>query len=202
MKKTKSTSFKKRLTERVADVKNEMGDEVCLDNIPPDKRGMVLQVAFTLISEDDAIQRAFEANGLNPQDPFCWHILLSACCELLYPKRKGGRPKEWTPERLRTLLSDARKMEKQFPEGVRAPDLAVSKLLRRKFPEKYGTLSVEMLRAQLRVARSNERMYVPIKIFELEFYVPSNWLSEYKKAAPGWKRHKILKALIEELSKN
>lgn len=96
------------------------------------------------------LRRIFERFKLDPDDPWSWRMM-AVYMSMIFslPKRKRGRPVEWTPERLMQTLQDR--------ESAPLKNLTDSEAAKRLAKTRAGSTrksGVEGLRKQLRKART------------------------------------------------
>jgi hypothetical protein len=85
---------------------------------------------------DFSVKLAFEAAGLDPQDPLAREVLLRLFAMAYFPSRQKARgaKTKWTPERWSQLLSDYDQVKTNSP---RLNDAAICKQIVKLFPLRY-----------------------------------------------------------------
>jgi hypothetical protein len=75
----------------------------------PDGKGGLREEAVNFKGPwHDAMLRTFEHFNLDPEDPASWRTLAEYFAYIFFwepPRRRSGKPKEWTPERERELFA-------------------------------------------------------------------------------------------------
>jgi hypothetical protein len=85
---------------------------------------------------DFSVKLAFEAAGLDPQDPHAREVLLRLFAMAYFPSRQTtrGRKRAWTPERWSQLLSDYDQVKKDKPKFS---DEQLCREIVKRFPSRY-----------------------------------------------------------------
>lgn len=80
-------------------------------------RARAAVIATTLSAEfDQSLRKAFDAFGLNPDDPRNWTAMLRSFARVHFgPKKKGGRPREWNSARYWQLVRDVADKQSNNP---------------------------------------------------------------------------------------
>jgi hypothetical protein len=94
---------------------------------------------------------AFKAFGLDHRNDGDWHGLAIHLARVLFQKRRRGRKRGWTDERLFQLLADVAAYKRKHPKAF---DTNICRWLRRK---SYPDVSSEALRRALQDARNPKR---------------------------------------------
>jgi hypothetical protein len=109
---------------------------------------------------DVAIKRSFEVFGLDPDNPHNWRTLLNHFAEAHFGRRNPGRPRQLNDFHQIKLLKDIALLKDQANTEPRPmSDLALSKLLRAKYPTTYGHIQPATIRKRIVEARKVARAW-------------------------------------------
>jgi hypothetical protein len=84
--------------------------------------------AVTLHGQDNdrAIEKAFDAFGLDPKQPHHWRQLLGILADILFGERGKGPKQRWNQETIKGLISDFDDLSSNHPE---VPQMVLFELL-------------------------------------------------------------------------
>jgi hypothetical protein len=164
------------------------------DPSDPRVRGLWAQWALQLNPDapsDRAMLKAFEAAGLDHNDPFAWRQLLDLFSQAYFDAPGAGRKREWPASRYNELLSDFEHVQSQHPDLKKSEDVCRRLLNREPHKSKYKEYnSAEYLAGKVAEARDPEQNYF-LKHPEMPTrYRPVREAAErlgYKWS--GWERH-------------
>jgi hypothetical protein len=103
--------------------------------------------ALTLHRQSDydrAIEKAFDAFGLDPEQPDHWRVLLGILADILFGERGKGPKQRWNLETSKQLISDVDDLSSNHPE---VPQMVVFELLTHLKPP-YAGLQAGTLKAR------------------------------------------------------
>ena len=119
-------------------------------------------VALTLHDDDRvigeygrAIEKAFDAFGLDPGQPDHWRVLLGILADILFGERSKGPKPRWDSETNKQLISDFDHLSATNPKG---PQIHRFERLIRLKPERYAGLRATTLKARYNEEKKRLRM--------------------------------------------
>jgi hypothetical protein len=194
-----------------AELRAEFGDVDFCDftqlSGPPDE---------LMLSDVPVLQAAFNAFGLDPEDPIHWRLLLGAFAEMHFGDR-CGRPT--IPEdELMNLIGDYRAAKAKWPDRSekKVCELMCSRHSKTLFGGRYDTLGPEGLRKKLRRARklevknasakaaqakhAAEFSALLIKLLEVAKRTPGK-LAALERASTSWGRWEWPESLAREFAR-
>ena len=137
---------------------------------------------FTDVERNASLRAAFEAFGLDPNDPDNWRLLLALFAEAYFvPRRPRGGKRVWDAGRLCQLLADfAAVKDKQENRGRPKGEIYV--LVKRAFPKRYGKISAATIRDRLQDARNPDKNSVLGAVLGARPADPRGMTAEQKRA--------------------
>jgi len=120
------------------------------------EREAAANLALRIAKPEVALKKAFEQFGLDPDDPFNWHLLLNYFAESHFGSKGRGAPTKWTGDQNANLLGDRvfiirKHLVRLEKTAGRSLEKKVRELMRKEplFSERYKHRADDTLKKQI-----------------------------------------------------